>query len=62
MKLSDRIRRWWSPATWRDEHPEVSDGKGFALSVEQRLTDTVEKGKQLPKKTAPVDLRVDSGR
>jgi hypothetical protein len=44
MRLSDRIRRWLSPAKWRDEHPEVSDGEGFALSAEQRLTDTVGKG------------------
>ena len=21
MKLTDRIRRWWSPAQWRDDHP-----------------------------------------
>jgi hypothetical protein len=21
MKLSDRIRRWWAPAQWRDDHP-----------------------------------------
>ena len=43
MKLSDRIRRWWSPAKWRDEHPEVTDGEGFALDAEQRHTDTVGK-------------------
>ena len=36
MKLSDRIRRWWAPAKWRDEHPEVSEGEGYALSEEQR--------------------------
>jgi hypothetical protein len=40
MKLSDRIRRWWSPAKWRDEHTEISDGEGFALSAEQTLADT----------------------
>jgi len=21
MKLPDRIRRWWSPAKWDDDHP-----------------------------------------
>jgi len=21
MKLSDRIRRWWKPAQWQDNHP-----------------------------------------
>jgi len=41
VKLSDRIRRWWSPAKWRDEHLEVSDREGFALDTEQRHTDTV---------------------
>jgi hypothetical protein len=39
VTLRDRIRRWWNPGKWRDEHPEVSDGEGFALSAEQRLTD-----------------------
>jgi hypothetical protein len=47
MKLGDRIIRWWSPAKWRDEHPEMSDGEGFALDAEQRRTDTVEKGQIL---------------
>jgi len=36
MKLSDRIKRWWAPAKWRDEHPEESEGEGYALSEEQR--------------------------
>ena len=22
MNLRDRIRRWWSPAQWADDHPE----------------------------------------
>jgi hypothetical protein len=57
MTLTERIRRWWSPAKWRDEHPEVSEGEGFALGSEQRLADTVGKGKQLPKNTGPVDLQ-----
>ena len=42
MKLSDRIRRWWSPAEWRDEHPEASDGEGYALSDEQQRADNVD--------------------
>ena len=21
MKLGDRLRRWWSPAQWEDDHP-----------------------------------------
>ena len=21
MNLSDRIKRWWNPAQWRDDHP-----------------------------------------
>lgn len=36
MNLSDRIKRWWSPAEWRDEHPEESEGEGFALSEEEQ--------------------------
>jgi hypothetical protein len=43
MKLSDRIRRWWAPAKWRDEHLEVSDGEGFALSEEDQRRQTSEK-------------------
>ena len=34
MNLSDRIKRWWSPAEWRDEHPEESEGE-FALTPEE---------------------------
>lgn len=47
MTLREHIRRWWSPAKWRDEHPEVSDGEGFALDAEQRGIDTVEKSQIL---------------
>ena len=40
MKLSDRIRRWWSPAKWQDEHPEITDGgEGHPLSAEERAED-----------------------
>jgi len=56
MKLSDRIRHWWSPAKWRDEHPEVSGGEGFALDAEQRLTGTVGKEGLIPKATDAIDL------
>ena len=37
MRLADRIRRWWKPAQWRDEHPEESEGEDRTLSDEQRL-------------------------
>jgi hypothetical protein len=43
VKLSDRIRRWWAPAKWQDEHPEYSAGEGFALGHEQQLRDGVSK-------------------
>ena len=40
MKLPDRIRRWWAPAKWRDEHPEVTEGgQGHPLSEEERGED-----------------------
>jgi hypothetical protein len=35
MRLADRIRRWWKPAKWRDEHPEEKDTEGKAFSEEQ---------------------------
>jgi hypothetical protein len=28
MRLADRVRRWWKPAKWRDEHPEETDTEG----------------------------------
>jgi hypothetical protein len=43
VKLSDRIRRSWAPAKWRDEHPEYSEGEGFALGHEQQMRDSVTK-------------------
>lgn len=52
MKLSDRLRRWWSPAKWRDEHPEDSEGEGYALSEEQELQ---EKYGQDDDKLPPID-------
>jgi len=40
MKLSDLIKRWWSPARWRDEHPQVTEGgEGHPLSEEERAED-----------------------
>jgi hypothetical protein len=42
MKLSDRIRRWWKPGKWRDEHQEASEGEGFALSGEDLHRQPVE--------------------
>jgi hypothetical protein len=37
MRLTDRIRRWWNPAQWRDEHPEErGDEADRALSDQQR--------------------------
>ena len=36
MRLADRVRRWWKPAQWRDEHPEENDTEGKALSDDQR--------------------------
>jgi hypothetical protein len=45
MRLSDRIRRWWAAAKWRDDHPEVSAGEGYALSeVETRTARDVRAG------------------
>jgi hypothetical protein len=37
MQLRDRIRRWWKPAQWRDNHPEESDGEGVLLSETERI-------------------------
>jgi hypothetical protein len=37
MQLRDRIRRWWKPAQWRDNHPEESDGEGVPLSETERI-------------------------
>jgi hypothetical protein len=40
MNLSDRIKRWWNPAKWKDEHPEVTEGgQGHPLSEEERGED-----------------------
>jgi hypothetical protein len=42
VNLSDRIKRWWSPAQWRDEHPEESDGEGYELSEEQERAEGIQ--------------------
>ena len=40
MNFSDRIKRWWNPAKWKDEHPEVTEGgQGHPLSEEERGED-----------------------
>jgi hypothetical protein len=40
VKLSDRIRRWWKPAEWQDEHPvETEGGEGHPLTEEERAED-----------------------
>jgi hypothetical protein len=40
MKLSDRIKRWWNPAKWQDEHPVVTEGgEGHPLTEEERAED-----------------------
>ena len=40
MSLWDQIKRWWSPAEWKDEHPEVTEGgEGHPLSEEERAED-----------------------
>jgi hypothetical protein len=46
VKLSDRVRRWWRPAKWRDEHPNDSDGE---LDSEQGLADTAGKDSLQPR-------------
>jgi hypothetical protein len=40
VNLSDRIKRWWNPAKWQDEHPVVTEGgEGHPLSEEERAED-----------------------
>jgi hypothetical protein len=41
MSIRDRIRRWWNPAKWRDEHPEISDGEGFTPNEERDSEDAI---------------------
>jgi hypothetical protein len=55
MTLGDRLKRWWAPAKWRDEHPEISDGDGFALGREARLRESAP-GKRSAF-TSPTDTR-----
>ena len=40
MRLSDRIRRWWNPAQWKDEHPRATEGgEGHPLTERERAED-----------------------
>jgi hypothetical protein len=40
VKLSERIKRWWAPAKWRDEHAEETEGgTGHPLTAEERAED-----------------------
>jgi hypothetical protein len=40
MKLSDRIKRWWKPAEWKDERAvETEGGAGHPLTEEERAED-----------------------
>jgi hypothetical protein len=41
MTLGDRLKRWWNPAQWREDHSEDSAGEGFALGREKQLRDSV---------------------
>jgi hypothetical protein len=36
MRLADRVRRWWKPAKWRDEHPEETGTESEDFSEGQR--------------------------
>jgi hypothetical protein len=35
VKFSERLRRWWKPAKYGDEHP-AGEGEGHPLSAEER--------------------------
>ena len=40
MKVSDRIKRWWNPRKWQDEHPVVTEGgEGHPLTEQERSED-----------------------
>ena len=48
MNLRDRIRRWWSPAQWEDDHPAERKQRaqprkgvlgGWAAQAERSLED-----------------------
>ena len=60
MRLRDRIRRWWAPAQWRDDHPEISDGDGYALTgVETQTSRDVRAGTKVgssPEQQAQAEL------
>ena len=35
MNLRDRLRRWWKPAQWRDDHPPTADEYDESRHVER---------------------------
>ena len=35
MNLRDRLRRWWTPAQWRDDHPPTADEYDESRHVER---------------------------
>jgi hypothetical protein len=43
MKLRDRLRRWWSPARWADDHPveahQRSERKGHRARYPGEMID-----------------------
>jgi hypothetical protein len=41
VKISDRIRRWWSPAKWADDHAEILDPKLEAYAESYAATEPV---------------------
>jgi hypothetical protein len=61
MKLRDRLRRWWSPAQWEDDHPAErrerdqpnkdvgAAGDRVRLTVERDFKKTVERDFKKPR-------------
>jgi hypothetical protein len=48
MTLRDRLRRWWSPAQWEDDHPaerkqrqQVKKNHWFTSPAEMNLDDSM---------------------
>lgn len=43
MRVADRVRRWWNPAEWRDDHPAEGGSSvvdpGRPLDADERLED-----------------------
>jgi hypothetical protein len=40
VKVSDRIRRWWNPARWADDHPESLGSKVEAYAEKYAASKT----------------------